>query len=78
MINKAIESMAIKSLFCMLSASVGLVRYRLVCIELPAKPMRTIVKTKATITASNANVAATRLFRMNTKNSNRYILADHF
>jgi len=67
MIIKPKESMAIKSLFCILSASVRLVIYRLFCIELPVKPMRTIVKQNAKATASNAKVAATRLFRINTK-----------
>ncbi len=67
MINKAIESMAIKSLFCILSASVRSVIYRLFCIALPIKPMRTIVKKKAKVTANRANVAAIRLFRINTK-----------
>ncbi len=67
MINNPIESMAIKSLFCSLSASVGLATYRLFWIELPIKPVRTIVKQKAKVTANNANVAATRLFCLNAK-----------
>ncbi len=65
--NKPIESMAIKSLFCVSSASVRLVIYRLLCTALPIKPTRTIVKKNAKVTASNANVAAIRLFRINTR-----------
>ncbi len=67
MIIKAKESIAIKSLFCILSASVGSVIYRLFCIALPIKPMRTIVIKKAKVTANRANVAAIRLFRIHTK-----------
>jgi hypothetical protein len=66
-ITVAIEIIAIKSLFCTLSASVRLFIYRLFCIALPIKPMRTIRKQKAKVTANKANVAAIRLFRINTK-----------
>ena len=72
MVGAAKESMAIKILSCTFSAFVRWVSDRLICTELPIKPIRTIVKRKAKTTANNANVAATRLFRTNTKRRKRY------
>lgn len=70
--SKAKESIKIKSISCIFSTRVRPVIDKLFCTALPSKPMRVIEKSNAKITANNANVAATRLFRTNTKTDIRW------
>ena len=67
-IKEPVDSMAMMSLSWSLSSSDRAGREMLFCSALATRPTSTIARSKLTMTAKRANVAATRLLRANARN----------